>query len=110
MNAVTESKHSQDKRRWRQFFSLLLIFFLAGFASLLLPTPGSWSDVRSQWVPSVAMALTTSCLFIATFWVYRRIGFIFKIQAVILWLLFGVALIGLVCALINSFIFLRELR
>ena len=110
MNAVTDSIHGRSEWRWRQFCWLLLLFLLASMVSSLLPTPDSWSDIRSQWLPSAAIALTTACLFIATFWIYQRPGFVFKIQAVILWLLFGAVLIGAIYSLFESFAFLREVR
>jgi hypothetical protein len=110
MNAVTDSTLRQDERRWRQFFWLLLIFLSAAMVSSLLPTPNSWSDIRSQWLPSAAMALTAFCLFVATFWIYQRPGYVFKIQAVVLWFLFGAVLAAATYSLFESFTFLREVR
>ena len=110
MSAITDSTHSRDERRWRQFFWLLLVFLFAAVISSLLPTPNSWSDIRSQWLPSAALALTAFCLFVATFWIYQRPGFVFKVQAAILWLLFGVVLAATTYSLFESFTFLREVR
>jgi hypothetical protein len=110
MNALADSAHDQGKQKWRQFFSLLLIFIAAAIASSLLPTPGSWSDTRSQWLPPTAMALIASGLFVACFWIYCRPGLVFKIQAVMLWLLFGAVLVIALREVYESFTFLRDVR
>ena len=110
MNTVTDSMYGQGKQSWRQFMLLLLVFVVAMIVCGLLPTPGSWSDSRSQWLPPAVMGLTALSLFVASFWVYRRPGFIFKIQAVILWLLFGAVLIIAAYSVYESFTFLRDVR
>jgi hypothetical protein len=89
---------------------LLLVFFADMMICVELPTPDSWSDARSQWLPSAAMVVTVFCLCIATHWVYRRPGFIFKIQAVILWLLFGTVLAIATYGVYDSLMFLGEVR
>lgn len=94
----------------RQFIWVLAIFFIAVIASSLLPTPGSWSDVRSQWFPPAAMALTTLCSLIWSLQIYRRGGFAMRIQAFILWFVFAVVLVAAICSLVESFTFLQEVR
>jgi hypothetical protein len=76
----------------------------------LLPTPGSWSDSRSEWLPGAAMAFCAVSLFVATFRIYRRFGFVFKIQAAILWFIFGAVFIGALMTLYESFTFLSDVR
>jgi hypothetical protein len=108
MKDVIEPPDVPDKDDWRSFFSLLIILFFAMMVSAQLPTPGSWSDGRSQWLPPAAIAITTVCLFVATFRIYRRPGVLSKIQSVILWLIFGVVLIAAIDSLYESWLFLRE--
>jgi len=74
----------------------------------LLPTPGSWSDRRSQWVPGVVIAASMGCLFVATFRIYRKPGLVFKLQSVLLWLLCGGVFLAAIYSVYESFIFLRE--
>ena len=95
---------------WLRFLLLLFLFFAGGLTASLLPTPGSWSDLRSQWLPLVAMTLMNFCLLVASFWIYRRPGPVFKVQAVILWLVIGSALIAGLYGLYDSIAFLREIR
>lgn len=89
---------------------VLSVFFIAAFVSSLLPTPGSWSDVRSQWLPPAAIVLTTVCSLIWSIQIFRRAGFSMRFQAFILWLLFAVVLSAATYSLIESLTFLREVR
>lgn len=110
MNIGTTLISNQGERRWRQFWFLLLVFFMGGMISSELPTPDSWSDGRSQWLPAAAIGIITFGLIVATFWIYQRPGIVFKIQAVILWLFFGIVMVACIVSLYEAFIFLREVR
>jgi hypothetical protein len=110
MEIVTDPRRDANGQVWRPFWSLLIVFLLGGLVCSILPTPDSWSDARSHWLPPAAVGLMAACLFIASFWIYRRSGMVFKIQALILWLLLGAVVIGATCALYDSFLFLREVR
>jgi hypothetical protein len=76
----------------------------------MLPTPDSWSDPRSQWTPPAAIALAALGLFVASFWIYRQRGVVFKAQAVILWLIAGAALVAAACGLYECAAFLQMVR
>jgi F0F1-type ATP synthase membrane subunit a len=110
MNTITDSTNGQSTGRWRPFLLLLLLFVVDTQICGLLPTPDSWSDGRSQWLPPVAMGVTVFCLCIAVHWVYRRPGFIFKIQALVLWLLFGTVLGMSAYGIYDSLTFRREVK
>ena len=110
MNKGSTLIAQRGEQRWRQFWFLLLAFFVGGMICSELPTPDSWSDGRSQWLPDVAIGIITLCFIVATFWIYRRLGIIFKLQAVILWLFFGIVMIACIVSLYEAFIFLKEVR
>jgi F0F1-type ATP synthase membrane subunit a len=110
MEANIDSKQGGERRVWQPFLSYLVVFVFSATVCSLLPTPNSWSDVRSQWVPSAAIALLALCLIVASIWIYRRSGQVFKIQAIILWVVFGGVLIAAACDLYASIGFLKEVR
>ncbi|HEY5909660.1 MAG TPA: hypothetical protein VJA21_03545 [Verrucomicrobiae bacterium] len=97
-------------RNWQRFALLVAAFFVAATISCFLPTPDSWSDLRSQWAPPAAIAFAALVLFIATFGIYRLNGTVFKVQAVILWLLAGAALVLAVSSLYECITFLHQVR
>jgi hypothetical protein len=107
MDATTDTMHRQGKPTWRGFLLLLTTFVLAIWIFGLPPAPGSLWHIRSQWPRSSAIALTTFCLLIANFWIFQRPGFIFKIQAVALWLLTGPFMFISAYSTYNSLVFLR---
>ncbi len=96
--------------RWGHFLCLLQIFFLASVVATSLPTPGEWSDYRSQWMPSAALATVSLVLCVATHWLYRRPSLLFKLQAIALWLLFGYMCGESLLPLYESATFFRELH
>jgi hypothetical protein len=112
MHMTTNASNSLPPaaRGWRQFLLVLAVFFVTAFVSSLLPTPGSWSDVRSQWLPAAAIALTTLCSLIWSIQIFRRAGFSMRFQAFILWVLFAVVLCATIYSLFESFAFLGEVR
>lgn len=110
MSEAADLISGRGERPWMRFLLLLFLFFAGGLIASLLPTPGSWSDVRSQWLPLAVMTVINFCLLIAIFWIYRRAGPVFKVQAVILWLIIGSALIACLYGLYDSFAFLRQVR
>ena len=87
---------------------LLAVFFLAFIASPFFRTPGSWSDVSSQWLPELLLAPISLAFCIATHWIYIRPGRAPKIQAATLWFLFGGVFIISVVGLIQSQLFLTR--
>jgi len=107
-NSATTSSPPSGTRSWGQFLLVLSVFFIAAFVSSLLPTPGSWSDVRSQWLPAAAIVLTTLSSLFWSIQIFRRGGFAMRSQAVILWVLFAVVLSAAIYSVFESFMFLRE--
>jgi hypothetical protein len=92
---------------WLQFLALLVVLLLAIYFCGFPPRPGSLQHIHSQLQPSAIITLTVLCLFVASFWIYRRHGYIFKIQAIILWLLFGTTLFCAACSVYESYTYLR---
>lgn len=95
---------------WRLFLSLLIVVLLVVGILGLPPALGSLYQLRSQWPRSSAMALTTLCVLIASFRLYRRSGHIFKIQAVVLWLLTGPMFVCSAYSTYNSLSFVYFVR
>jgi hypothetical protein len=110
MSRLFQSLRAHHGQNWQDFLWYILAFLLAGSICSILPTPGSWSDGRSQWVPAAALAPVAAALFVVTFRIYRRSGTTFKIQAVILWAIFGATLMASAFSLYDSVTFLREVR
>jgi hypothetical protein len=111
--AVRDLIHSVRAERgkdWQGFLLFVALYLIAMLVCSSLPTPGSWSDTRSQWLPSAAMVVCACALFVASLRIYRRIGLIFKAQALFLWFLFGAAFLVGVISLYESFTFLRVVR
>jgi len=99
-----------QRQDWQQCLWLLLIFLVAFMIAACLPTPGAWSDRKSQWLGDAFFAPISFALFIATNWIFKRKGLVFKLQAVLLWLLFGFAFVTSTCGLFVSVSFLREVH
>ena len=74
---------------WRRFWLYLGMFFIGFAIAGLLPTPGSWSDTRSQWLPLVAIALIDVIFALSAGLDYHRHGLLSRSQISILSLLFG---------------------
>ncbi len=87
---------------------LLVAFFLVFIACFLFRTPGSWSDGRSQWLPSLLLAPISLAFCIATPWIFGWSGRAQKIRVAILWFLFGAAFTFSVVELIKSQHFLMR--
>lgn len=75
---------------------LLCIFVLGSIIGLIFVPWTGWSDTRSHWGESFFIFLLSSGLAVATHWLYRKPGRLYKTQAVGLWMLFGV--VGAVAA------------
>jgi len=75
--------------KWKHVFVLLLIFLLGCLIGVIVLPWTGWSDTRSHWGEPFFIFLLSSVLAVATHWLYRRSGLIFKIQAIILWIAFG---------------------
>jgi hypothetical protein len=109
-NQLQQESRAKPRQNWQHFFwvlvPLIIVYVIAG----LLPTPGAWSDTRSQWMPVAVLAPASLALFIATHWIFRRDGRVFKLQAIILWTLFGFVFLVSVFTLYESAEFLREVR
>jgi len=95
---VLMDAHSQAKRGYITTTRLLLCGILAVLVSGLFRTPGSWSDVHSQWFPSLVRAASSLVLFLTTHWIYLRS----KPEAIALYLLFGAMFTVSLCSLVNA--------
>src|SRR5262245_28551543 len=108
MSTIPHFLRAERGKEWQQFLLFLGIFLVSGTVGSLLPTPGSWSDRGSEWVPGAVIAASMGCLFIATFRIYRKPGLVFKLQAVLLWFLCGAVFLAAAYSVSESFTFLRE--
>lgn len=77
---------------WRRFWQLLGAFLAAFFLAALIPTPGAWSDVRSQWASPAAVTLTVFCFLFAAQWHFWRGRRLSPLQLWILSVLCGAVL------------------
>jgi hypothetical protein len=93
---------------WRRFWLLLGAFFVAFVLAGLLPTPGAWSDTRSQWVAPGAIALTAVMFLFIVQWDYRRRRLLSRSQVWILSALFAAVLVLISFSLWESVTFLRS--
>jgi hypothetical protein len=100
---------TSTKKKLLRSVLLIGIFLIVATLAGVCRTPGSWSDIRSQWFPDLLILPTAFALCIAVHWIYRKDGVFSKIQAACLWLLFGAALIGCMVNLIRSQEFLAGL-
>ncbi len=98
------------KRSWRRFFLLIGIFFVVSFIACQLPTPGEWSDIRSQWLPAALVAAICVVLIVVTAVTYWRGGPLCGLQASLLGLIFGLVLVFMLRELYVSALFLRVVR
>ena len=95
---------------WRRFFLLLGMFSAAFVVACVIPTPDSWSDVRSQWLPAAVVAAVCIVFVITSAITYWRGGPLTGLQASLLCLIFGVILVLMARELFVSAHFLRDVR
>ncbi len=67
-----------------------------------------WSDGRSHWGEPFFMFLLSSGLAVATHWLYRRSGWLYKAQAIVLWMLFGTVADIAAYKCVWAWLFIRE--
>jgi heme/copper-type cytochrome/quinol oxidase subunit 3 len=91
---------------WRRFWKVLGAFFLANVFGSLIPTPNSWSDVRSQWMPAVVLAISSLSFLVATLWLYRK-NKLSPVQAGILGFIFSGVFALAASGLYESFLFFQ---
>ena len=75
--------------KWCHATILLLIFLVGSLVCPFCLPIGGWSDGRSHWGAPCAIFVLSSALAIATHWLYRSSGTLYKVQACVLWLFFG---------------------
>ena len=92
--------------KWKPTLVLLCIFISGSFIGLVLVPWTGWSDARSHWGEPFFIFLLSSGLAVATHWLYRRSGRIYKLQAIVLWLLFGAVAAIAVYQCILSWLFI----
>lgn len=107
---VLTTNEAVPGRSWRRFFLLLGMFFVAFCLSSFIPTPGSWSDVRSQWLGAAVVAIICVAFLVATARTYWSRGPLTGVQATLLCFIFGVVLVFMARDLFMSAMFLREVR
>jgi Ca2+/H+ antiporter len=95
---------------WRHFFLLLVGFFVAFCLGGLVRTPGSWSDVRSQWLGAALVAVVCVAFLVVTGFSYWGRSTLTGFQATLLALIFGAVLVLMVRELYASAVFLRQVR
>jgi lysylphosphatidylglycerol synthetase-like protein (DUF2156 family) len=108
MRSHPESSDVAAHHVWRRFWLLLGAFFVASVFAGLIPTPGGWSDTRSQWAAPCAIALTAVIFLLTAQWEYRRRGLLSRLQVWILSALFTAVLILISFSLWESVAFLRS--
>jgi thiamine transporter ThiT len=84
----------------------LVAFCLAG----LIPTPGAWSDLRSQWLDAATAAVICIVFLIITARTFWKGGPLTGLQASLLCLIFGTILVLMVRELFTSMLFLQQVR
>ena len=89
MSTHSRASDIPPRYSWRRFWLYLGMFFVAFTIAGLLPTPGSWSDSRSHWLPLVAIALIDLLFLMAAHWDYHRLALLSRLQVWILSLLLG---------------------
>ena len=110
MQGVTSGVVVIRSRGWRRFFLLLGMFFVAFVVAGFIPTPGSWSDVRSQWLDAAVVAVICILFIITSAGTYWRGGPLTGLQASLLCLIFGAIFVFMARELFTSMLFLREVR
>jgi len=95
---------------WRQFFAFLVTFFVAFSLGGLVPTPGSWSDVQSQWLDATVIGIICIAFLVATAFSYWVRSTLSDLQATLLTLIFGAVLVVVTRELYASAVFLRHVR
>ena len=110
MPVLTTSEGAVPSQSWRRFFLLLGVFFVAYWLSSFIPTPGSWSDVRSQWLDAAVVAVLCVVFLVTTARTYWSRGPLTGFQATLLCLIFGVVLVFMARELFVSAMFLRDVR
>ena len=106
---VMAAKPRADSQ-WRRFFMLMGIFFVASGFAWLIPTPGSWSDIRSQWFGTAWVAVLCIVFIIVSVRSFRRSGSLTGVQATLLCLIFGLIFVFAARELFVSAQFLQEVR
>lgn len=108
MHSTPSSLDLEPERAWRRFWLLLGMFFVASCFASLIPTPGSWSDTRSQWLSPAAMAFTALIFLFTAQWIYWRGGPLGRVQIWVLSVLFGAVLVLVVSSLWECIAFMRD--
>ena len=107
MNAPSTAFAFRPRHSWRRFWLLLGAFFVVLYLASIVPTPGAWSDMRSQWAAPAAIAFVALLFLFATHWTYWHSKAITRLQVWILSLLFGAVLVVVVFALRECIVFSR---
>ena len=108
MNASITSIDLKPQHAWRCFWLLLGEFLVALFLASIVPTPGAWSDTRSQWVAPAAAAIVALLFLFAAQWTYWHGRAINRLQVWILSLVFGAVLVAVAIELRDCILFLQS--
>lgn len=110
MASPTSSSPELRRQGWRQFF-LVLGLFLGAFAfAREVPTPGSWSDVRSQRLPAALASSICVAFIVAVALTYSRGGPLSGFQTMVLCVIFGGIFAFMACELFSSVQFMRKIE
>jgi hypothetical protein len=84
------------------------MFFVAFTFAGVIPTPGAWSDSRSEWLPAIAVMFSALIFLFATHLTYWRGGPLTRVQAWLLSIIFGAVFVMVMPSLYESILFMRE--
>lgn len=93
---------------WRRFWLFLGLFFAAFILAAMIPTPGAWSDIRSQWAGLGAVALIATIFLFLVQWDYWRRGLLNCLQVCLLSAVFAAVLAVVGLLLWEGITFLRS--
>ena len=102
--------HDSAGLDWRRFRLLFGMFFVAFCVAGAVPTPGSWTDLRSQWLSPTLIAIVCLIFIITTAVTYWRGTLLTGFQASLLFSLFGILLAYMIRDVFVSIIFLRDVE
>src|SRR5438045_3965898 len=95
-------------RSSRRSWLLLGIFWALSCIASFIPTPGGWSDIRSQWLPPGLIAFASLGFLFTAQWSYWRGGQVRDLQAWALSIVFASACVMAAASLWEDVTFLRD--
>lgn len=105
MNERDDRTPWHARENWQRFFLLIgiALYGLIGISFI----PITYTDLPTEWKQPAILCPLSLGLAIACHWLFRRDRLVFKVQGVILWLLFGAMFLSTAYELIKSYLFLH---